>query len=267
MKTIKHIFLILLFLVVTAWAIPGTVSAHEVPKERLERLTQGINLSHWMAQTHVTPERIGSYITAADAALIAEMGFKHVRLTLDGEWIMDMENPGTMNPEKLELFDGGLRLMRDAGLAVIVDLHPSDAFKERLDSEEGFVDDVATWWGAMAKHLHATTDPGWVFIEVLNEPKVESEKWFPMQEKFVASIREHAPEHTIIVTGGKWGGLDELLKMEPLDDQNLVYNFHCYDPHTFTHQGASWGYDKWLQISGLPYPSNEEKVKARRRNR
>jgi hypothetical protein len=36
----------------------------------------------------------------------------------------------------------------------------------------------------------------------------------------------------------------------------VVYNFHFYEPHVFTHQGATWGVNHWHFVKGLPYPSD-----------
>jgi hypothetical protein len=81
-----------------------------------------------------------------------------------------------------------------------------------------------------------------------------------IQAKFAAAIREAAPRHTIIATGARWSSIDELLKIEPLSDRNVIYNFHFYEPHTFTHQGATWGAEYWPYIKGVHYPSSPESV-------
>ena len=44
--------------------------------------------------------------------------------------------------------------------------------------------------------------------------------------------------------------------LEPLTDANVIYNFHFYEPHIFTHQGATWGVNFWHFVKGLSYPSN-----------
>jgi aryl-phospho-beta-D-glucosidase BglC (GH1 family) len=38
----------------------------------------------------------------------------------------------------------------------------------------------------------------------------------------------------------------------------VIYNFHFYDPHIFTHQGATWGSYFWQWVKGLRYPSSPE---------
>ena len=49
------------------------------------------------------------------------------------------------------------------------------------------------------------------------------------------------------------------MPLEPLADPNVIYNFHFYDPHVFTHQGATWGVNFWHnEKAGLAYPSNRE---------
>jgi hypothetical protein len=48
--------------------------------------------------------------------------------------------------------------------------------------------------------------------------------------------------------------------METLHDSNVIYNFHFYDPHIFTHQGATWGSYNWHWVKGLHYPSTPESV-------
>ena len=45
---------------------------------------------------------------------------------------------------------------------------------------------------------------------------------------------------------------------EPLRDPNVIYNFHFYEPHIFTHQGATWGLYSWHWVKGLHYPSSPE---------
>ena len=62
--------------------------------------------------------------------------------------------------------------------------------------------------------------------------------------------------------GGELFGITELLFLEPLRDANIIYNFHFYDPHIFTHQGATWSTNFQHYLTKLPYPSTPENVQS-----
>ena len=55
-------------------------------------------------------------------------------------------------------------------------------------------------------------------------------------------------------TGPNYSDIPDLLAMHPLPDGNVIYIFHFYDPHVFTHQGATWGVPWWSYEHGIPYP-------------
>ncbi|RYG30827.1 hypothetical protein EON81_24170 [bacterium] len=221
----------------------------EVPAARFERLSKGINLSHWWAQNaDYSIERLRRDVTRDDFDQLFRGGFRHVRLTLDPK-ALDGDGKTALLKEKLE--DA-----HEAGLAVIVDCHPEDAYKADVKK------DPATWiawWSKLAQDLK-DEDPNFTFFEVMNEPTFEDAKaWREVQLKAVQAIRKEARGHTVIVSGHKWSGIPELLEMEPYKEvDNLVYNFHCYDPFVFTHQGATWGWEMTKYLKDLPYPSDPQ---------
>jgi endoglucanase len=85
-------------------------------------------------------------------------------------------------------------------------------------------------------------------------------RWSGIQARLAAAIRKGAPRHTIIATGARWSSIDQLLLLEPLADGNIIYTFHFYEPHTFTHQSATWGAEYWRYLKNIPYPSNPEVI-------
>ena len=102
-----------------------------------------------------------------------------------------------------------------------------------------------------------------MFFEILNEPEArDAFRWYGVQSFLAAAIREGAPNHSIIAAGARWSDDDDLLAIGPLQDPNVIYTFHFYDPHVFTHQGATWGENYWHFVKALPYPSTPENVKA-----
>lgn len=237
----------------------ASTAAAGVSDARFAKLARGINLSHWFAQAHrYEPDHFQSYMTDEDVRLIKSMGFGHVRFTLNPVILLNEHEPATLQQENLAYVDAALDMILEQNLAVIVDLHPEDDFKLRLRDDDEAVSTFVRFWQAFAKHLSAR-DGEQVFLEVLNEPVMrDAERWAAIQAQCLAAMREGAPDHTLIATAHKWSSLTELLMLEPVADRNVVYNFHCYDPHIFTHQGSTWSMPFLPFLEHLPYPSSPQ---------
>jgi hypothetical protein len=52
-----------------------------------------------------------------------------------------------------------------------------------------------------------------------------------------------------------YNSINGLKSLGDLNDTNIIYTFHFYDPFLFTHQGASWVGDP-VATTGIPYPYN-----------
>src|SRR6266545_840422 len=102
---------------------------------RFAHLKHGINLSHWFSQSpgnNYSKDHLDTYDTAEDIALIKAMGFDHVRFTVEPAPLISSVDPGTLKSDYLRYFDSAIDMILAQGLAVIVDIHPSDEFKLRL---------------------------------------------------------------------------------------------------------------------------------------
>src|SRR5258706_7364328 len=232
-----------------------------VPASRVARLRHGINLSHWFAQSNdYSKAHLDSHTMAEDIALIRKIGFDHVRLTLEPAPLFNADDPSRLKADYLSYLDHALDMILARGLAVSVDIHPSDEFKKGLNSNDSQIEAFGEFWRALAQHL-STRDPEGVFLEVINEPMVEDGyRWLGMQGKLISAIRAGAPQHTIIASGHRWSGLAELLFMQPYADQNIIYNFHFYEPFAFTHQGATWAGPNPSFYKNIPYPSSPDSI-------
>ncbi len=214
-------------------SFPGSISS--VLASRLAHLQRGINISGWFAQVYdqrgYTKEHFQSWTTAQDIALIHSMGFDHVRLSVDPRPMMMNHRPDEIPADYLSYLDAAVRMVLDQGLAVVIDLHPDSEFKARLAKDDSFVQECADFWRALARH-YSTWDAERVFFEILNEPEMSDRyRWYGVQAKLAAAIREGAPQYTMIAAGARWSNDDELVFLEPLRDSNVIYNFHFYDPH------------------------------------
>ena len=230
---------------------------------RFGRLRRGINLSHWFSQAaNYSKSHLDTHTTAQDITLIKSLGFDHVRLPIEPAPLLNnTPDPSILNTTYLGYIDSALDMILATGLTVIVDIHPSDEFKLRMARDERGIEAFSTFWRAFASHL-AKRDPESVLLEVINEPMVEDAyRWYGIQGKLIAAIRQGAPNHTIIACGHRWSGLSEMLFLEPYADPNIIYNFHYYEPFAFTHQGATWAGPNLPFYKNVPYPSSPDAVK------
>jgi hypothetical protein len=223
---------------------------------RAEALRRGVNLSGWFAQGPADPAHFQSAVTADDSQRIRRMGFDHVRLPVDPAVLAPSGAWDKPDPDALYYLTDGVRLALDGGLAVIVDLHPDQGFGQRLTSDPRAVDQVVALWSVLARRF-ADLDPDRVYFEALNEPGVAApDAWAAIQGRIVGAIRQAAPRHTIIATGHAWSAVEHLEALKPLDDPNVIYAFHFYEPHVFTHQGATWSSEALAGLRQVPYPSS-----------
>lgn len=236
--------------------------AGAVPVDRLARLARGINLSHWYAQStvgHYRPEHVDRWITKQDVERIRGLGFTYVRLPFDPDLLWtDQADPAKLDPAFVARLDAAIEMTLATDLAVMVDIHPTTAFNEKLRDDAAFAEGLEKFWRALAAHL-SKTDPERVFLEAVNEPVFnDAARWWASQRMILKAMRAAAPRHTLVATSDQWGRIDTLLPMEPYADRNVVYGFHCYDPFNFTHQGASWVGEPTKSMRRVPYPITVE---------
>ena len=233
-------------------------ASSEVPAVRLERLATGANVCRWFRYVRrETEAHFRDYIPEAEAAQMARLGLKHVRLAIHPDVIMD-QSTGAVLEDRADYLEAAIRRFHGAGLMVVVDLHNEDRDAELNPEWQGA---FVRFWGDLAARLQAF-DPDLTVLEIINEPVFagREEEWDVLNARLAAAIRRSAPQHTIMTSGPNWGGIDGLQRLELLPDKNVVYSFHCYDPFPFTHQGATWAGDDVRPLRNVPYPSSPEAV-------
>jgi endoglucanase len=249
--------------------LPLLAQSSSLAQRRAAHLRHGINTGAWFAQVYdpkgYTKEHFETFTTEQDIALIQAMGFDHVRLSVNPQPMITRGHADAIPPEYLGYLDHAVQMILDHGMAVIIDAHPESDFKTKLGSDGESVEQFGDFWRALAQH-YSKLNPDLVFFEVMNEPEMQDRfRWTGVQQKLAAAIRQGAPQNTIIAAGARWSDDDDLLFLEPLRDPNVIYNFHFYEPHIFTHQGATWSVNFWHSVGNLPYPSDPksaEKVAA-----
>ncbi len=230
----------------------------------LDQLARGINLSNWF-NDYSDKNQFSNRYTTAHFTQIKNAGFTYVRLPIGPTVLVDPNNMATIQPANLALVDQAIRNITSVGLAVAIEMHNSNAtFETKLATDPISRVAFKQYWKNLATYFKKY-DTSKLFFEIYNEPHVGAERtiagidknwWAPFQLQIIESIREAAPEHYIIAGAENWNNWYDLTQLQPYSVKNIVYNFHLYDPFTFTHQGADWVGDPYDKMKAIPYPAN-----------
>ncbi len=233
-------------------------AAAAVPAVRLKALGRGFNLA-------------GQFDGDVRALLHEDLlralywrGMRHIRLPVPAESVMSAFSSKEVTDgqlAKLTRYVGELIAM---GYAVTVDLHPGNTFQElhRTKPAEA-LNALKDAWTKLAPVVRRFP-PDKVFAELLNEPDVSPEQWRSDLRQLAAFVRQRLPETTLIVGPVNWQRADSLPGFEPLDDRNVVYAIHFYDPMAFTHQGHWDPNDPLSAIRELPFPVRRDDASVAR---
>lgn len=225
-------------------------------------LSLGANLSFWFWLPQAqTESHFTSFIDESDARLLKKAGFDHVRLPLEPDVIFDGSTLKLKGDRWTQVLAGAKMLQRE-GLTVILDVHPAGKPLANPDGSEERTKQLIALWEAICGNL-GSLDRAKLWLEPLNEPhELKAGVWAGIQKRLVAAIRAKQPKLPLVLTGDQWGGIDGLIALPDAPDRNAVYSFHFYDPHTFSHQGASWGARNWPFLKEVPYPGTPERAAA-----
>lgn len=233
----------------------------------------------WLAATHAqsgaatgpagpAPVRLsvrGPQIVTPDGALVHWRGFNHLWWT--PPTVEDAENVralgancvrymfgyiprGRLDLRQLRTLRQHVRLFTDRGLWVIPTVH---AFKL------GDMPDEKNVWNSPELQTEFLAMWDHVLTELKDEPFIAA--WEPMNEphhmdrgrlarwyrEVIAHFRAIDAVTPIVVEGANYSGAEELVDDLRLDEPNIVYSFHSYHPHEYTHmrqdtQGRPWVY-------------------------
>jgi len=265
-----------LCVVLAVWA--GTsVTAHA--GEQTSPFRRGVavhNMLNWAAVSadrtrYVWPPFEGAAHSVPDELIgnIRRAGFDFVRLTVDPGPFLQFTGPQRDGLDRILV--ATVRRFLDRDLAVIVDFHPNEqvAAYAPVKLVQGIDDPLfrryAEAVGRTARVLAALGSER-IAIEPMNEPPYGYDpptvrRWQAMMELLHRTVRREVPDLTVVLTGAHGGDRTGLLALDPhpFAGSKVLYSFHYYEPHDFTHQGVETSQPNarhWRFLPGLPYPAN-----------
>lgn len=213
-------------------------------------LLKGINFSNRYDSVIEPKELLASrHHSESDFYNVSQFGMNAVRFAFNGEWFERDQKTF------FRWLDQNVQWANKAGIYLILDLHvpiggfwldpTSDKVNFRIWSEPDLQKRNLEMWMAIAQRYK--DENGIAAYDVLNEP-VTSDKdgsqWVSLAQQLVDAIRRVDKNHLIII--GKLYGTDRSYSVEGVksqflvDDDNVLYDFHFYEPIKYTHQYASW---------------------------
>ncbi len=206
---------------------------------------RGVNLGGWLSQCDYSEDRLNNFIKEEDIAKISSWDLDHVRIPVDYNVLE--EETGVYKADGFAHIDRAVEWCRKYNLNIVLDLHKTAGFSFDFgEKETGFFENEKLQerfyllWEEIARHYGQYSDH--IAFELLNEVTDAAfiDAWNRISNECIRRIRAIAPE-TIILVGSYYNNSVVAVKdlAAPYDDK-VVYNFHCYDPLKFTHQGAYW---------------------------
>ncbi len=209
--------------------------------------------------------------TPEDAKRLRELGITHIRLAvvpyplLNGIDVPPDFKHG-LGPEYLRAIHGMIQRALNENLTVVLAVMANDDVWWRLVDDTDYASQWERFFALWGEEFHHYA-PDRLVLETLNEPRLERLRamprpdgapraglaWPELQRRLLGSLRTALPHHTLVAVGEGMSSAAGLMALPPLEDRNLIYAFHDYNPYLFTHQGADW--TELTGMHGVRYPT------------
>ena len=242
--------------------------------KKIEKLQRGMGIGGWLTnykRFNVLPqerrmqitvgdlEHFETYITEKDIAYIASLGMDHVRLGFDQ--IVVEESPYVYRKNIVSLLHNFVEWCRKYDMRPVLNMHKAignycDILEESgLMQNEELQNRFVALWSMLEDEFKGQND---VVFELLNEAvNATAEEWNAVAKKAIGAIRQKNAERILVVGGVEWNNPPALPYVKIYDDENIIYTFHCYAPHEFTHQQGVLQAPQLFYNRKMPYPCED----------
>jgi endoglucanase len=195
---------------------------------------------------------------------LSEIGFNSVRFYLNYGLFESDDAPYKYRQEGWDWLNWNIQMADKYNIRLVLNMHyPQGGFQSNGDGTALWADKenqkrLTALWTEIAKKYK--DEPVIAAFDLLNEPVVPEKasieeifaQWQNLAQNIAYSIRTVDTNHMLMVerlnayknleTGvSNWDiNLNGKMNFILIDDKNVTYEFHEYDPFVFTHQNASW---------------------------
>lgn len=186
-----------------------------------------------------------------DFKRVSDLGMNVVRFYLNYKTFEDDNTPYVYKESGWKWLDQNIEWAKKNNVHLILNMHvPQGGFQSqgegiKLWEDKNLQSRFTKLWKAIANRY--SKEPIIAGYDLLNEPGVteSKEQWQALAQKTVNSIRTVDKNHAIIIErvnsiAKSWTAIDDDFNFFKIDDNNIVYTFHFYDPIEYTHQNTAW---------------------------
>jgi endoglucanase len=225
---------------------------------------QGVAFGNWVWDNATTPNP--KHHNEADYARLKSMGLNAIRFYLSYTYFEDDNRPYTYKQAGWDWLDTNIGWAKKHGIYLILNVHvPQGGYQSQ--GKGGALWDVpenqnrfVAWWKAIANRYK--NEPIIAGYDLLNEPVTTQsiEQWKTLAERLVKTIRQVDNRHLIVVErlnaiAGNWKDYNGERNLFLVQDPNVMYQFHTYDPFEYTHQTFNWANRPADEFETYPDPS------------
>ncbi len=203
---------------------------------------QGIAFSNFIWSDTPFPEVHHSEI---DYQRTKDMGMNVIRFYMNYRYFEDDNNPYTYKQSGWDWLDENIAWAKKYGIYLILNMHAPQGGYQSAGEGDALWDDVenenrlAALWKAIAERYEDEVQiAGYGLV---NEPVPNNsvDQWTQLAQKLIDEIRSVDKNHLLFIERAnyvKGNPPPENLNFPNVTGENIVYEFHGYDPFIYTHQ-------------------------------
>ena len=242
--------------------------------KKIKGLQKGMGIGGWLTnykRFNVLPpdrrmcitigdmEHFATYITENDVAYIASLGMDHIRLGFDQ--IVLEKSPYAYREEIIRILHNFVGWCHKYDLGIVLNMHKALGNYCDILEEKGLMQDeelqnrfIAVW----LKLEEEFSGDDSIIFELLNEVvNATADEWNQLADKTLRALRSKNLTRKIVIGCADWNNPPALPKLRIWDDPNVIYTFHCYAPHEFTHQRGVLQAAPLFYNRDMPYPCED----------
>lgn len=217
---------------------------------------KGVNFSYWL--NFKNPEAPDAcFMHKQDFLNVKSLGADVIRLPMYLEHFCSADNGWKIPDYFFGCLDNFVAWAKELELTVIFDFHNNTVVGSQ--TPENIEETLIPIWTQIASKYKDSYEK--IVFEIYNEPhEIKLDIWGQALTNTIKAIRKIDTKHYLVAGGGDWNSFESLTQLPEFDDDKIIYTFHFYEPHLFTHQGAGWS--GMARITGIPFPYNKDKMPA-----